>query len=233
MKLKQNINQWLHIKTITIIFIMFIFLSGCFTRTKEGIIMIDPTDITIYDATYDQLEELILFWVSAAGKNGVTASKCLDKLLKHVCGPYGKPMESIFRANSLYDLPSIMKYCGMGYYTSKSRTFVELATKVLSGRFDLKTCSTEELEEVYGIGMKTSRCFIIHTRRGARYAGLDTHLLKHLKEKGVENVPKSTPNSRKEYLRLEKEFLKLVDDTGMEPAAYDLMIWNKYSTRIK
>jgi thermostable 8-oxoguanine DNA glycosylase len=90
------------------------------------------------------------------------------------------------------------------------------------------TCNAEELEKIYGIGMKTSRCFLIHSRKNARYAGLDTHVLKFLRAKGVQDVPKSTPTSRKLYLRLEAEFLKLSDESGKSVADLDLEVWNKY-----
>ena len=114
---------------------------------------------------------------------------------------------------------------------SKARSFLELSVAVGSDELDLRTCSADDLEKIHGIGMKTSRCFIIHSRPGARYAGLDTHILKHLKACGVENVPKSTPSSKKEYLRLEKEFLRIADLNNMTPAAYDLMIWNWFSVK--
>lgn len=194
--------------------------------------MIDPEKITNYRLTDTQLEEHILFWVCAAGKNGHTAAKSLDKLLKMVCGPYGTPMASIFRAYSLYDLSQCMKACGIGCYNNKARTFKELSTEYLTGRLNLRTCTAEDLEKIHGIGMKTSRCFILHSRYGARYAGLDIHLLKHLRTKGVENVPKSTPSSKKEYERLEQQILKMADVANMTPAEYDLKIWNKYSVKI-
>ena len=44
--------------------------------------MIDPNGITNYNLTDEQLEEHILFWVCAAGKNGTTAARCLDKFLE-------------------------------------------------------------------------------------------------------------------------------------------------------
>jgi endonuclease III len=127
------------------------------------------------------------------------------------------------------DMALLMKGSGIGCYNLKSRTFRELAHADL----DLKTCTTDDLEKIPGIGMKTSRCFIIHSRQGARYAGLDTHILKFLRSAGVENVPKATPSSKKEYLRLEKEFLRLADLAGKAPAVFDLEIWNKYSIKIK
>lgn len=193
--------------------------------------MIDPSRITVDSATDWELEELILFWVCAAGKNGRTAARCLENLMEDIEGHYWGPMKAIFMAAYKFNLPFLLRDNGIGCYMSKARSFLELAVAVGSKKLDLRTCSADDLEKIHGIGMKTSRCFIIHSRPGARYAGLDTHILKHLKACGVENVPKSTPSSKKEYLRLEKEFLKIADLNKMTPAAYDLMIWNWYSVK--
>ncbi len=51
--------------------------------------------------------------------------------------------------------------------------------------------------------------------------------LRYLKTQGVENVPKTTPSSKKEYDRLEKEFLKMADEANKTVAEFDLEIWNK------
>ena len=79
--------------------------------------------------------------------------------------------------------------------------------------------------------MKTSRCFIIHSRKDANYAGLDVHILHFLKDMGY-NVPGQTP-LRKQYLEIEKIFLDIVRKSEMSVAEYDLMIWRKYSGRNK
>ena len=66
------------------------------------------------------------------------------------------------------------------------------------------------------------------SRPKARVACLDTHLLKYLAERGVRNVPKSTPSSKKQYERLERVFLSLVPK-NKTPAEFDLEIWNSYA----
>ena len=122
-----------------------------------------------------------------------------------------------------------MKEAGIGCYNHKAMTFHQL----VHADIDLRTCAPEELEQIYGIGMKTSRCFILHTRKDAQVAGLDTHMLKHLKAMGVRKVPKTTPGSRKVYLRLEKKVLKFAKRMGFTPAEYDLAVWNKYKVSSK
>jgi len=191
--------------------------------------MVDPENITDYDLCNNELEERLLFWVCAAGKNGRTAARCLDVFLE-LMSCEGSPFACIREhgvARTPPPLPYILRAAGIGCYTSKARTFTEVSNAGLN----LRTCTVEDLEKVYGIGMKTSRCFIIHSRLGARHAGLDTHLLKYLRAEGIEDVPKSTPSSKKQYLRLEKEFLRMADEQGKLPSVLDLEIWNKYSVK--
>jgi thermostable 8-oxoguanine DNA glycosylase len=190
--------------------------------------MIDPEKVTNFKQTDKQLEEFILFWICAAGKNGRTAARCLDKFLADQVAMYqnNTPFAAILKADSLYNLPELMKYCGIGCYTIKAKAFVELARAGL----DLRTCTVTDLESVFGIGPKTARCFLLHSRKNARVSGLDTHLLKHLRSLGYD-APKSTPSSMKKYLDLEKIVLMLSDKAKMTPAAFDLMVWNKYSVK--
>jgi len=199
--------------------------------------MIDPSNITNYNLTDIELEEHILFWVTAAGKNGRTAARRLEIFLTMITYDGMSPFDAL-RNQYLYDVKEkgnpkhatmgeLMKLAGIGCYTHKSKTFIELSHAFL----DLSVCSVNDLEKIYGIGSKTARCFILHSRKGARLSGLDTHMLKHLREMGVEGVPKSTPSSKKKYMILEQEVLKLSDEVGMSPADYDLMIWNKYSIK--
>ena len=89
---------------------------------------------------------------------------------------------------------------------------------------------SEDLEKIHGVGMKTSRCFILHSRKDAQYAGLDTHMLKFLRSKGID-APMSTPSSKKQYLTLEKYVLYYAQLAKRSPADFDLEIWRQYSVK--
>jgi len=187
--------------------------------------MIDPESITNYNLSEKELQEYILFWVCAAGKNGRTAARCCDKLLNLIGANEIYLPFTVIRGLSLEILPSVLKSCGIGCFTSKARTMWELA----HGELDLRTCEAADLEKIYGIGMKTSRCFLLHSRKNARYAGLDTHVLKFLRTMG-HDAPKSTPVGKK-YLELESAFLNYADMVYKTPAEFDLDIWNQYSVK--
>jgi len=115
--------------------------------------MIDPEKVTNYKQTRKQLEEFLLFWICAAGKNGRTAARCLDKFLRSVNG-LDNPFKGIREWSTRHsNLPEMMKTAGIGCYYGKAATFIEL---VLSN-LNLKTCTVSDLESVYGIGPKTAR----------------------------------------------------------------------------
>lgn len=194
-------------------------------RKKAGFsdFLVDPTKITKFDCTNEELELLILFWICAAGKNAMAASEGLDKLLSLING-HKKPFQTLRLTN---DLPLKMKQCGIGCFNNKARSFIDLANSNLN----LKTCQEYELENIFGIGLKTSRCFLMHSRKNSRFAGLDVHILHFLRDKGFD-VPKSTPSSKKKYEFIQKIFINIADELNLPAAELDLKIWNEYSGRI-
>lgn len=186
--------------------------------------MIDASNITNYKQSNEQLEMSLLFWVLAAGKNGTRAANITNKLVKKICSDGYTPFFSLAMLPQ-ESIAHMLKELGSGCHNIKGRTIYELTHAGLN----LRTCGPQDLEKIHGIGKKTSRCFILHSRKNAKAAGLDTHILKFLDIIGVPNVPKSTPSSNKEYLRLEQEFLKACDHYKMKPAELDLRVWNEYS----
>jgi thermostable 8-oxoguanine DNA glycosylase len=184
---------------------------------------VDPNDITDYERSESELQLVLLFWIAAAGKKASSAARSLESLMIEGSERFKtqEPFEIVRRFGG--DLPCSMRRHGMGCYRNKAATMTALAHSDIN----LKTCDVSLLESIKGIGPKTSRCFIIHSRRDARHAGLDTHILKYMRELGFD-VPKSTP-SGKRYLILESAFLELADASGMTVAEFDLQIWKSYS----
>lgn len=192
--------------------------------------MIDPTRVTNYNCTDEQLEEFAAFCLLVTGKNAITTAKMLERLLNFGRERYEShihnftPFEVIFNLQMDFDLAQLLKKFGFGCYRLKSRGLAMLSASVE----DLRTCSTEDLEKIPGISFKTSRFFILHTRKNAGVACLDRHILKYMKSLGYD-VPDNTPQSKKKYLQIEQWFLTHATAINKDPAEWDLAIWVKNS----
>jgi hypothetical protein len=200
--------------------------------------MIDPSKISNFNLTNNELEEVLLFWVCAAGKNGRTTARLLGEFLDWLAMGYPEkksPFARIEQADSEGNLVSVrkdwlveaLKRHGIGNYNLRARAFREL----VAAKLNLKTCSVDALDDIIGIGPKTARAFVTHSRPNQRFAIIDTHLLKYLGSLG-HKVPKTTPTTKK-YNELEKVFLNICDKYKVEPHELDLAIWNHYSTKSK
>lgn len=198
--------------------------------------MVNPEKISNFNLTVPELEENILFWVCAAGKNGVTAARCLSKFLWDsavIYNPYNSFVFNIFdtvrlvlrRPYGIETLAHSMRNAGIGCYNQKAMTFKLLVSSALN----LQTCTVDELMAIKGIGPKTARAFLVHTRPAQKFAVIDTHLLKFFRHQGI-MAPKSTPSGKK-YGELERAYLNICDLRGLETADLDLAIWNHYRTK--
>lgn len=189
--------------------------------------MIDPANITRFDCDDRYLEEVAFFFIAAAGKSGTTAARIMNNaVFKPALQDQILPSRYILTFYGRYPTFSdVLFRHGLGCYRMKASTMTELAIQLKCG-LPLRTCSPERLEEIRGIGPKTSRGIILHTRRGARYACLDRHALSFLREQGI-SAPKMTPSNSRLYRKLEQEFLAICDKRKQTPAELDLQIWNE------
>jgi len=184
--------------------------------------VVDPQNLTNFDYTDDQLEEVALFAILAAGKNGEVSARSLDKLLAGIDAE-GSPFDKI-RSLDVDDLRARMKANGIGCQKVKGRGFKELADSGLN----LRLCTCEALEEIHSISYKTSRLIVLHTRPDQEVVPLDTHNLAELRELGYD-VPKSTPQGKKRYKTIEGWCVKLAKSLGMTVADWDLSVWKRRS----
>lgn len=191
--------------------------------------MIDPTKVTNFKRTPEELEEFLLFSIVVAGKGAFQQATKLQAFL----GPWIERGYTPFGAIRTMDMDGslvhFLKEVKMGQYNRVSSAFRAVAHFF---RYDDESMryhpifeiAVKHLEVFKGIGMKTARFFIMHSRPHQQLACLDTHILRWLGEKGHE-VPKTTPNGQK-YLNLEKIFLAYAKDMNILPADLDLQIWN-------
>lgn len=189
--------------------------------------MIDPTDVTKFDRTTDELQEFWLFCITVAGKTAVQQAKNLESFLSKGRAEFPgftTPFQVVSVLNMSGILVDHLKDARLGQYTKLEKAFTG------SLGIDLATCSVADLEAIHGVGAKTARYFMLHTRKAQRIACLDTHVIRHMRDLGL-TTQKGTPPSGPKYEALEQEFLKLADASGMSPADFDLMIWNKYARK--
>ena len=187
---------------------------------------INPKKITDFNRTKADLELFAVFAVCVAGKNAQQTADKVNDNFRDVATPTKQltPFEAI---KNLVDIKVFVAYLKMAKMGQYRRIYRALRDLVESG-IDLKTCTVEELEAIHGIGPKTSRFIIMHSRPNQRLATLDTHILRWMRDQGIE-TPKATPQSKKLYKELEDKFLTLCDKRAILPSQLDLKIWKQYS----
>lgn len=184
--------------------------------------MIDPSDITDFDRTESELQEFFLFTVVVAGKTAYIQANKLEMFLKNAWLKSMTPFEYIDYLIKKDHLREMVCEVKLGQYNRLTTVFKN------STKLDLSTVTTDELEKIPGIGPKTSRFFLLHSRPNQKFAVLDTHVLTWLGE-NVANlvVPKTTPQSPSRYKTLESIFLKEAKKRNITPEDFDLQIWNE------
>lgn len=183
--------------------------------------MINPYTITNYSRSDYELQEFLLFCVCVAGKSSEMQAKKLHEFLV----PWGHtlPFDTIKHLDYNSLLRHDLEACKMGQYTRICKAFRAIANSGL----DLKTCTVEDLEKIPGVGLKTSRFFLTHSRPNQEYCVLDTHILCHMRDDLGIATPKATPTNPKVYYALEAKLLEVVRASGKSYADYDLEVWSK------
>lgn len=183
--------------------------------------MINPNDITHFDRTDEGLIEFWHFALFVRGKNADVQARKLARF--HACLP-----ASVFLSSPIvgsHDLLTALQEARSGQYYSLHKAILASHRAVIEEGIDfLRLGRPEDLESIPGVGPKTARYFILHSRPNARVAALDTHILRWLGHRGYE-VPLATPSSSSTYRRLEDAFIHECDAVGRSPADMDLDIW--------
>ncbi len=184
---------------------------------------IEPLKITDFNRDDEALQRFMIFGIIAAGKDSDWAAAKVSDLLRKK--PDGV-LPLAYLAENEIALHNTLVANRVGQYQRIKRAILDAA------KLDLRTAAVEEIEGIFGVGPKTARLFILHSRPDADVAVLDTHILKWLGDVGVDPVPKTTP-SGKAYERLERLAVrfKKIYYPGMSLAQADLLIWSKYSGR--
>lgn len=183
---------------------------------------IAPTAITNFNRTQDELETFWIFSILVAGKDSDITSRKVGQLLsrRDTLTPFQYLREN---ENVIHNLLVANK---VGQYGRIERALRE------SLNLDLRTASLADLMNVFGVGPKSARFFMLHSREHCDCAVLDVHILRWMRKRGVE-TPEQTPSGKK-YLELERIFLSLAraEFPNVPTAQVDLLIWATESGRI-
>jgi len=179
---------------------------------------------------WSNIEAFIVFCICVAGKHGPATEKRVEEFLRG-CSTTLTPFHYIHTLVYRGKLELRLRQVKMGQYRKITRALTEMVDACYWGKLNLYTCSIEDLEAIHGIGPKTSRFFLLRTRPNPRVAALDVHILHWLHDLGY-NVPKHTPQSGKQYRRVEAIFLEEADKRRTDPSELDRQVWRKYSTGV-
>jgi thermostable 8-oxoguanine DNA glycosylase len=194
--------------------------------------LIDPYNITNYKRSKNELEEFLLFCIVVAGKTAYIQARKLDEFLKSVntrlMMPENiNPFQTIKSAEQHGILFEEIKKAKLGQYKKIYSGFKYISEK----EYNLNKMTPEILEKIPGVGMKTSRFFLLHSDifYTNKIAILDTHILKFIKENIDERAPKSTPVIPLTYRFWEDMFLRWCSDNNKDMAEFDLEVWKSYA----
>jgi hypothetical protein len=187
----------------------------------------NPFSFTDFNRTRYELEAMLLFSVMVAGKRAdLTNAKLKEFLVPHYYNygfPSMPPFEIVRCLIAAGQLGHALRRIRIGQYGRIERALNGLVL------LDPRTCTLADLEAIPGIGPKTARMYLMHSRPGQQYAALDTHVLHFLRDVGVPDVPKTTPGKGPEYARLEHAFLYAARGLKVTPENLDQTIWRHYT----
>jgi thermostable 8-oxoguanine DNA glycosylase len=189
--------------------------------------MIDPRYITNFRRSEEELQEFLLFCIAVAGKNADVAARGVNALALNMRKP-------VFWHYYTYPdhILSDCQAARIGQYGRIVKAIDQLST-CLSGCVSVRDLQLEDLLLIHGIGPKTARFFLLHTRPGIHVAVLDVHILRWMKDRGLTEIT-STPQHPGVYIALERLWLNAIKSEfpGKSAAEADLMIWLAQSGRL-
>lgn len=187
--------------------------------------MITPTSITNFNRTDKELQLFWIFGIIVAGRNSDWAAQKVFGLFKGLSDDE-TPFQWI-KANAT-SLHNTLVANRVGQYTRTERALLQ------SCELDLRTATIDDLLGVFGVGPKTARFFLLHSRPYCDVAVLDVHILRWMREEcGVEDAPQQTPTNLDKYRYFERLCVSLMRAKfpGVTMADIDLMLWSKMSGR--
>jgi len=191
--------------------------------------MINPAKVTNYNRTQSELEEFILFCINVAGKKSAIEAPKLEVFIERAkdITKETSPFNCIRKLIKLGRLNEIMHWAKLSPYAQRYNSYV-----AVSKIKDLQTVTLNRLLQVPGIGLKTARFFLSHSREDFDEPMLDTHILRFLRDQGYVDAPKSTPSNENTYHYFANIFKNIARQLGKTVTDLDLEIWKQYSKTV-
>ena len=194
--------------------------------------MIDPYKITNLNRDNFELEEFLLFCIVVAGKTAYIQAQKLNDFLNSVnkrlmMPEHISPFQSLKSAEQHGILMQEIQKAKLGQYKKIYSAFKHIT----ENKYDLTNMTPDQLEAIPGVGMKTSRFFLLHSNPNYKnlIAILDTHILKFIRENIDMKAPKSTPTIKLTYKYWEDMFLYWCQCNNKNVAEFDLEVWKSYA----
>jgi len=178
---------------------------------------VTPERITDFHRSDSELQSFLIFAVAVAGKNADSVAPKVNRMLAD-----WNTEPFTFLRTYRRDIDTIMRDWKMGPYDQR---MIPAMNGIID--LDLRSCTIADLEAIKGIGPKTSRFFMLHSRPDQELIVLDIHILRYLKRRFRMKVPKSTP-SGKRYLAIEAEAIRKIKKhmpNWKSFAEFDLNAW--------
>src|SRR5262245_19237607 len=179
--------------------------------------LVEPTRLTNYQRSSDELEALVIYSVMAWGREAGRAQRAVGDLLDH-CPPAAiSPFGHIRAAIDAGSLLDAVKATRIGDYAKRTRALVRAV------EHDPRTVDVDTLSAC--VGLKSARLVILHSRADASCAVLDRHVLAYLRDLGYDVPERDTPRKPRRYAALERLVLAECARQGRHPAELDLTTW--------
>lgn len=188
--------------------------------------MINPLEVTNYNRTQSELQEFLLFCINVAGKKSAVEAPKLEVFLQRVKDLTGhdSPFDGLRALKKEGNLQSIMHWAAISPYKQRFNSYCDVLALG-----DLRAVSLPRLMKVRGVGLKTARFFLSHSREDFDEPMLDTHILHWLRDQGYSLAPKSTPQNEGVYNYYANVFKSQARMLGKTVTDLDLEIWTQYS----
>jgi thermostable 8-oxoguanine DNA glycosylase len=180
---------------------------------------IDPTKVTNFNRTDSELEQFMIFCVAVAGKKAEFGAQKTQDLCEYLGTE--NPL-FVMRMMDEFQVNEALRAVKLSPYKKNTPLFLALS------KMDLRTCSLEDLLKIDGIGHKTAKMFLLHSRPNQEHIVLDVHILRWLKQHGLRNIPTQSPSKTSSlYSKIEERARRKVKSMfpNISFAEFDLNTW--------